>query len=75
MKDLHISQVRRMLAEHKPMTISYVTSKGELQTVENAIPLAANFYAGFRNVKLPNGQIRKVRENLIVAVNSCEVYI
>ena len=64
-----------MLAMKEPVTVSYVTRKGELETLVNAIPLRADFYSGTRNFKLQNGEIRKVRDNLIIALNNYEVFL
>lgn len=64
-----------MLARKEPVKISFVTKTGELETVEGAIPLGINFYAGVRNFKLPNGEIRCVRDTLIVALNDYEVFL
>lgn len=75
MEKIHISTARLMFAKKEPVDITVVTRHGELQTLKSAIPLQANFYAGSRNFKLPNGQIRKIRDNLIMAVNGIEVYI
>lgn len=75
MEDVHISTVRAMLAKKEPVTVSYVTKDGRLETIHNAVPLGVQFYSGTRNFKLANGDIRKVRDNLIVAVNSLQVFI
>lgn len=75
MKSMHISTARAILGRKEPVSVSYVTKAGHLETIKGAIPLAVNFYAGTRNFKLPNGEIRKVRDNLIVAVNDIEVFI
>lgn len=75
MDSIHISTARLMLAKKEPVTISYVTKDGHLETVKDAIPLGVQFYSGTRNFKLPNGDIRKVRDNLIVALNSYEVFL
>lgn len=75
MDKIHISTARLMFAKKEPVDITLVTRHGELQTLKNAIPLQNNFYGGYRNFKLPNGQIRKVRDLLIMAVNGIEVYV
>ncbi len=75
MESIHISTARKMLARKEPVTVSYVTRKGHLETISDAIPLGSDFYAGTRNFKLPNGEIRKVRDNLIVALNNYEVFL
>lgn len=72
---MHISTARKILNAHEPLKISFVTAKGELQTYSGAIPLQADFYAGTRNLKLPNGEIRRIRDTLIVAINDDEVYL
>lgn len=75
MQTIHISEARRLLARHESVKISFVTKSGELQTYDGARPLACDFYGGTRNFKLPNGEIRRVREHLIVALNDIEVYL
>ena len=75
MGSIHISDARRVLARRLPVKLSFVTKAGELITVNDAIQLKVNFYAGTRNFKLPNGEIRCVRDSLIVAVNDNEVFL
>lgn len=75
MQSIHISTARRMLALRELVTVTYVTRKGEVETLVNAMPLRADFYSGTRNFKLPNGEIRKVRDHLIIAINDKEVFL
>lgn len=63
------------MARKEPVKVSYVTKSGELQTIDDARPAGIQFYAGTRNFILPNREIRKVRDSLIVAVNDMEVYL
>lgn len=75
MDSIHISTARQMLARKEPVTVSYVTKDGRLETIKDAVPLGIQFYSGTRNFKLQNGDIRKVRDNLIVALNNFEVFL
>lgn len=75
MKRIHLSEARRLLGQKKPMKICYLTAKGEVQTANGAIQLGLNFYGGVRNFKLPNRQIRKIRDVLILSLNDMEVYL
>ena len=75
MDSIHISDARRMLARKERVKISFVTKKGHLETFDDAAPIGVNFYAGTRNFKLPNGEIRCVRDSLIVALNDKEVFL
>lgn len=64
-----------MMAMRKPCTLQIVTAKGEVQTLHNVVQLGVQFYAGTRNVKLENGEIRRIRDVLIIAFNDMEVYL
>lgn len=75
MQSIHLSEARRLLALKNHVKITVLTSKGEIQTHDNARPLQADFYAGTRNIKLPNGEIRRIRDTLILAINDIEVFI
>lgn len=76
MNAVHISTAIHMLTSPEPVTLTVVTKSGELQTYENCIGLKCNHYGGCRNVKLlGSGEIRKVRDCLILAINGMEVFL
>lgn len=76
MNKIHLSTAKKMLMAPDPVDLTVVTKSGEVITLHNAVGLKANHYAGTRNVKcLDNGEIRSVRDSLIVAINGIEVFM
>lgn len=82
MNKIHISTARKMLLAPEPLDITVLTASGELRTYRNAIGLKQGHYSGSRNIKLVgspdnpgSGEIRKIRDCLILAVNGLEVFI
>ena len=75
-KSIHITTARAILNSGDPVDISLWKANGEIIHLRNCISLRYDFYSGTRNMKiLTNGQIRKVRDCCIVAVNGCEVFL
>lgn len=73
---IHISQARRILDSHQPVTVAAWTADHKILVMERVVPLAYNYRAGTRNFRnSASGQIRKVREACIFRVNDCEVYL
>lgn len=73
---IHITTAKKILDSHDPVSISFWTPKGEIQTYNDCISLRYNFYEGTRNVKLrPSNEIRKVRDVCIFRLNGMEVYL
>lgn len=73
---IHLNIARAMLDSTEPVDLTIVTAKGEVQNYKNCIGLKYNHYSGCRNVKLKDsGEIRKVRECLIIGINGQEVFI
>lgn len=76
MKAIHISTALHMLQSPEPLDLTIVTSKGEVRTYSGVIGLNAQHYAGTRNIKFTaSGQIRKIRDCLILAVNGLPVFL
>ena len=73
---IHISTVRQMLASPEAVDLVVVTAKGEVQQYKNCVGLKADHYSGCRNIKLlDSGEIRKIRDCLILAVNGMKVFL
>ncbi len=73
---IHISTVRKILASPEPVTLTVCTAKGEVQTYRRCVGLKADHYSGTRRVKLlDSGEIRRIRDSLILALNDMEVLI
>ncbi len=65
-----------MLAAPEPVDMVFVSSKGEVITARNVISLKYDHYSGCRNIKfMDSGEIRKIRDCLIVQINDCEVFM
>ena len=75
-RSIHISTARHILNSGDPVDISVWKSDGSILQLNNCISLRYDYYGGWRNVKLlASGEIRRVRDVCIFAVNSLEVYL
>lgn len=90
MNRIHISTAIHMLESPEPVSLTVLTTKGESRHYDRVIGLKRQHYAGSRNIKiLPKetnsltpkksplnqpGEIRKIRDCLILAVNGIEVF-
>lgn len=73
---IHISTALMMLRQPDAVTIDVYKSNGEMMHLENCVGLRYDKYAGTRRVKmLQSGQIRMIRDCLIVRINDMEVYL
>lgn len=73
---VHLKTALEMLNSPEAVDLTVVTSKGEVQFYKNCIGLKTDHYAGCRNVKLlESGQIRKIRDCLIIGINGNEVFL
>ncbi len=73
-QSIHISTMRKMLQAGEPVDLQLWTSKGEIQTWHNAIPLKQNFYAGTQRFRLKDsGQVRQARLVCIFSINDMVV--
>ena len=76
MNAVHISTMRSMLNSGDPVDISVWKSDGSILHLHNCISLRYNYYGGWRNVKLLNsGEMRKIRDVCIFAVNNLTVFL
>lgn len=73
---IHISTALMMLSQPDPVTIDVFKANGDLVHMENCIGLRYDKYQGTRRVKmLQSGQIRQIRDCLIIRINDMEVYL
>lgn len=73
---IHISTALMMLHKPDAVTVDVYKANGELMHLENCIGLRYDKYQGTRRVKmLQSGQIRLIRDCLIVRINDMEVYL
>lgn len=73
---IHISTALHMLSAPEPVDLTVVTKSGEVRTYKRVVGLKPQHYAGSRNIKfLESGEIRKIRDCLILAVNGLEVFM
>ena len=76
MNAIHISTARKMLLQPEPVDLVVLTAKGELREYKQVVGLKAQHYSGTRNIKfLQSGQIRKIRDCLILRINGLEVFL
>lgn len=65
-----------MLLAPEPVDLVIVTAKGETREYKNVIGLKAQHYSGTRNIKfVESGQIRRIRDCLILRINGLEVFL
>lgn len=76
MARIHISTACDMLMKPDPVDLVVLTKEGRLLTIENCVGLKFDRYRGTRRIKvLSSGQIRTIRDILIMQINGCEVMI
>ena len=80
--DLHISNAIRLLESPEPVSLTVITAQGEIRHFDRCVGLKRQHYAGTRNIKIIHDpplpgppDIRKIRDNLIIAINGCEVFL
>ena len=65
-----------MLMRPEPVDLVVLTKKGRILELNNCIGLKFDKYKGTRRIKmLTSGEIRTVRDILIMSINGCEVTI
>lgn len=76
MHSIHITTARAILAAPEPVDISVWKADGSLLHLRNCVSLHADRYGGWRNVRLlDSGQVRRIRDCCIYAVNGLEVFL
>lgn len=75
-RNVHISTARQMLNSGDPVDISVWKSDGSIMHLHNVVSLRYSYYGGWRNVKLLNsGEMRRVRDSCIFAINGLEIFL
>ncbi len=65
-----------MLMRPEPVDLVVLTKNGRILELNNCIGLKFDKYKGTRRIKmLTSGEIRTVRDILIMSINGCEVMI
>jgi hypothetical protein len=65
-----------MLMRPEPVDLVVLTKEGRVLELNNCIGLKFDKYKGTRRIKmLTSGEIRTVRDILIMSINGCEVMI
>lgn len=73
---IHLKIAIEMLKSPEPVDLDIVTAKGEVQHYKNCVGLKDDHYNGVRNIKLlTSGEIRKIRDCLIIGINGMEVFL
>lgn len=71
-----MSTVADMLMKPDPVDLVVFTQDGRLLELDNCIGLKFDKYTGKRRIKmLTSGQIRTIRDILIMKINGCEVML
>lgn len=75
-KSIHITTAKKMLESGKPVDLQVYTKDGRFQTHQECIGLRYDLYTGTRRIKLlRSGQIRVIRDCLIMSINGMQVYL
>ena len=76
MQRIHLNTLRMMLRQPDPVSLRVMKADGGIMELDGCIGLRENRYAGTRHVKmLASGQIRQIRDCLILSVNGSPVYL
>lgn len=71
-----MSTVADMLMKPDPVDLVVLTMDGRVLELNNCIGLKFDKYKGTRRIKmLASGQIRTIRDILIMKINGCEVML
>lgn len=73
-KPIHMTTMCDMLMKPEPVDLVVVDMSGRVLEMNNCIGLKFDKYKGTRRVKLlDSGQIRTIRDILVMKINGCEV--
>lgn len=73
---IHLSAARKIMDLDRSFSITFLTADARTVTIDCAVSLKWDLRTGTRTIKaIPSGQIRRVRDSLIMAINGEEVYI
>lgn len=73
-KPIHISTMVDMLMKPEPVDLVVLDKSGRILELNNCIGLKFDKYRGTRRVKmLASGEIRTIRDILVMKINGCDV--
>ena len=73
---IHISTACDMLMKPEPLDLVVLKKTGEVMRLDNCVGLKFDKYKGTRRVKLlDSGQIRMIRDCLILRINGMDVFL
>ena len=73
---LHLSSARKIMQQDKAFSIVFLTAEAKKIRIENAVSLKWDLRTGTRTLKaIPSGQIRRIRDSLILEINDTPVYL
>ena len=72
---IHESKLFELVQIHPKFSIRFVAASGELVTVDECSCTSFHSSGKTMNIKLPNGQFRKVNRKTITAFNGKEVFL
>ena len=72
---IHESKLFELVQAHKSFSLQFVAASGELVTVDQCS--CTSFFSGGKtmNIKLQNGQFRKVNRKTVTRFNGEEVFL
>jgi hypothetical protein len=75
-KSVHLTTAQQMLRMPDPVDLTVLNKDGQLLYLNNCIGLKLTPYTGCRRVKLlDSGQIRQIRDCLIMQINGMPVFM
>ena len=75
-RSIHISTACDMLMKPEPLDLVVLKKSGEVMNLNNCVGLKFDKYKGTRRVKLlDSGQIRMIRDCLILSINGMDVFL
>ena len=76
MKDIHISQARRIMQLPSAFSLTFLTKDGSEVRMAQAVSLKWDMRTGTRTIKsIKSGEIRRIRDSLILEINDIPVFI
>lgn len=75
MDSIHLNDAKKIMNSGQ-VSLDFVASDGKVIHVENCVALKPSKRTGTRTIKLiPSGEIRRIRDALILRVNDIPVYL
>ena len=76
MTDIHISQARSIMRMNMPFSVDFLTADARCIHIHQAVSLKWDPDTGTRTIKnIKSGQIRRIRDVLILRINDIEIYV